>query len=133
MLSDGHHLDAADDVVVKARGRRLDVAQHAVDAQPLHDAVGTGLDVNVGGARRRGMGDEPVDVADDRLLAGQIGEAPHVVGRGGSGARCRHAVWCRRAGAAAVEALERARPISLGTAAQGSTGRPAAMRTALIV
>ena len=62
----------------QAGGKRLRGAQHAVDAVAHEDRVGRRLEVDVGGARLHGIGDDLVDQADGRRLARHIAQALHV-------------------------------------------------------
>ncbi len=51
-------------------GMRLDVVQHAVDAEADDARVALGLDVDVGGARVEGVLQHELDGVDDVLVAG---------------------------------------------------------------
>ena len=67
-----HDLDARDDGVAQPRRRRLDLAQHAVDAVAHAQPRFGGFEMDVGGAHLDRAGDQAVDQPDDRRLAGEI-------------------------------------------------------------
>ena len=67
-----HDLDAREDGVAQPRRRRLDLAQHAVDAIAHAQPRLGGFEMDVRGAHLHRAGDEAVDQPDHRRLAGEI-------------------------------------------------------------
>ena len=102
----GHDLDARDDRGAELGRRRLDLAQHAVDAVADAQALLERLDVDVRGAGVDGARDHAADDPDDRRLARQIAQPPDVV-LGAETAGVDGLDQLAGRGAAAVQALER--------------------------
>ncbi len=74
-----HDLDAREDRGAQLRRRRLDLAQHAVDAVAQAERLLERLDVDVGGALLDRARDDAVDDAHDRRLGGEVAQALDVV------------------------------------------------------
>ena len=67
-----HHLDAADDDGRDMRRHAQRLAQHAVDPHADDEAGLIGLDMDVGHALPRGIGDDAVDQADRGRVVGGV-------------------------------------------------------------
>ena len=65
-------LDARDGGAAEIRRQDSCVLQNAVDPAADDDAPAGRLDVEIGGARRRGLPEQPVDEVDDRRVERQI-------------------------------------------------------------
>ena len=68
----GHDLHARDDAGGHPPRDRVDVAQHAVDAEAHAQVLALRRDVKVGGALLDGLPDELVDELDDRRVVGGL-------------------------------------------------------------
>ncbi len=75
----GHDLEPRDDRRAQLGGRRLHVAQHAIDPVARAQALLGRLEVDVGSAQFGGLGDQAVDDAHHRRLARQIAQPLDVV------------------------------------------------------
>ena len=88
----GQDLDARHRRLAEIGGQHARFHQHAVDPPPDDDAAPRRLDMEVGGARRRGFAEQAVDQVDDRRVERQVLEMLLVVVAAG-GQRAGHRLF----------------------------------------